>query len=132
MRDTAIIVPLGKDQLAELFAEGFYVVRSMKAAIRVSAGDKVLLDGRKEDGLFGQVVAVQDDKEELELELITIIPAYVPNQLPPEWVKALVSGWKIMLTSCMCGGRYAWFQPSAYGGGERAFGCVCHNRPTVG
>ena len=35
-------------------------------------------------------------------------------------------GWKILPTSCVCGGNYAWLKPRKSGALEMV-GCVCHN-----
>jgi hypothetical protein len=37
---------------------------------------------------------------------------------------------KIMPTSCMCGGSFAWFVKRPSGAWESR-GCVCHNLPEV-
>lgn len=40
----------------------------------------------------------------------------------------LAYGWRILPTSCSCGGNYAWLKPSALGGLEMV-GCICHHAP---
>lgn len=57
--------------------------------------------------------------------------AIMSDQLPQKWAIALIQGWKIVPSSCMCGGRYAWLKPSDYGGSETMHDCVCHNDPDV-
>jgi len=37
-------------------------------------------------------------------------------------------GWVIQLTSCTCGGRYAWMKPRLSGSMEMV-GCICHSNP---
>ncbi len=39
--------------------------------------------------------------------------------------KLLANGWKVSLTSCDCGGRFAWMHPRS-SGTMGMFGCVCH------
>ena len=41
----------------------------------------------------------------------------------------LLRGWKIVLTSCTCGGRYAWLKPNDYDTGFIMVGCICHTDP---
>jgi hypothetical protein len=41
---------------------------------------------------------------------------------------ALRAGCVIWLTSCTCGGQYAWLTPSKTGS-YRMYGCICHNEP---
>ncbi len=52
------------------------------------------------------------------------------NGLPELWADAMRKGWRIMRTSCMCGGSYGWFKPCSSGAFESA-GCVCHNDPKL-
>lgn len=33
-------------------------------------------------------------------------------------------GWRIVLCSCECGGRFAWLYPDG-----KMYGCICHNYP---
>lgn len=39
--------------------------------------------------------------------------------------KLLDNGWVVSLTSCNCGGRFAWLLPKGSGSMEM-FGCLCH------
>ena len=50
--------------------------------------------------------------------------------VPDLWKKALNKGWKIMWTSCGCGGNAAWLKPRPSGAYEM-FGCTCHCNPVL-
>ena len=50
------------------------------------------------------------------------------GNIPSIWTDALISGWIVKPTSCMCGGNWAWLKPRPSGAHEM-YGCVCHHNP---
>ena len=40
--------------------------------------------------------------------------------------KLYSEGWRILPTSCMCGGTHAWIDPD-----QRMYGCICHSFPPI-
>lgn len=54
------------------------------------------------------------------------------DQIPKNWKKLLANGWKIVETTCDCGGNYAWLEPAGWQNKSyEMVGCVCCTHPTL-
>ena len=95
------------------------------AIVAIGDGAKNLISGQRFTAFL-----VADEDSDIMMKTVDEL-RHVPEEgLPPLWVNALRSGWRIMPCSCMCGGNYVWFKPRPSGMHE-TFGCVCHNNPVL-
>jgi hypothetical protein len=87
----------------------------------VNRVQKLLAD--PQPGLVTWTTFLQDGCKDLNKALLGA--GLGPVDVPDQWAAAFAAGWKILPTSCGCGGNWAWLKPRMTGSFEMV-GCVCH------